>query len=454
LETAEEKREFLGNAKIERITFEEIRPDDKSNWINQAHNDFDSLIPAISLQAKATNRTSQEKALFKLYSNGVVTARDDWMTDFSETSLKSKVEHFCAVYGREQVRWENSGIKTAPKNKAEMALALRDFVSREIKWTEELEAHLDRGTKLSFRQEHLRHSAYRPFVSTYTYYARALTHRLYQQDLIFPIEGEWANLAIGFSGLSSSKPFQVLVVDKLPSFDCLEKTQFLPLYRYDGHGARIDNITDWALDQFKKQYQPGRAKPKRPITKEAIFHYVYGVLHNPAYHEKYALNLKREFPRIPFYADFWQWADWGKALMDLHIGYETVEPFELERIEAGPSPQPSARKRGEGAAERSEAPKAMLKADREAGRIVLDSQTALSGVPPEAWDYRLGNRSALEWILDQYKEKKPKDPTIREKFDTYRFADYKEKVIDLLMRVTRVSVKTQAIVEAMKGAAR
>ena len=74
----------------------------------------------------------------------------------------------------------------------------------------------------------------------------------------------------------------------------------------------------------------------------------------------------------------------------------------------------------------------------------------LTGIPPEAWDYRLGNRSALEWILDQYKEKKPKDPTIREKFNTYRFADYKEKVIDLLMRVTTVSVKTVAVVESMK----
>ncbi len=214
----------------------------------------------------------------------------------------------------------------------------------------------------------------------------------------------------------------------------------------------IDNITDWALDHFKKQYQPGRAKPKRPITKEAIFHYVYGVLHDPVYREKYALNLKREFPRIPFYADFWQWAGWGKTLMDLHIGYETVEPFELERVEEGPSPRPLPQAgRGSRSAPR---PKAMLKADKEAGRIVLDTQTALAGIPPEAWDYKLGNRSALEWILDQYKEKKPKDPTIREKFDTYRFADYKEKVIDLLMRVTRVSVETQAIVEAMCKAAR
>ena len=96
----------------------------------------------------------------------------------------------------------------------------------------------------------------------------------------------------------------------------------------------------------------------------------------------------------------------------------------------------------------------MLKADKEAGHIVLDTQTTLSGVPPEAWDYKLGNRSALEWILDQYKEKKPKDPTIREKFDTYRFADYKEKVIDLLMRVTTVSARTQEIVFAMRRVTR
>jgi len=76
---------------------------------------------------------------------------------------------------------------------------------------------------------------------------------------------------------------------------------------------------------------------------------------------------------------------------------------------------------------------------------VLDSETQLTGVPAEAWSYKLGNRSALEWILDQYKEKTPKDPTIRAKFNSYRFADHKEKVIDLLMRVT------MEIVEAMKS---
>jgi predicted helicase len=91
-----------------------------------------------------------------------------------------------------------------------------------------------------------------------------------------------------------------------------------------------------------------------------------------------------------------------------------------------------------------------LKSKPELGAIELDSETQLRNIPPEVWTYRLGNRSALDWILDQYKEKTPKDPTIREKFNTYRFADYKEKVIDLLLRVTRVSVETVEITEAMK----
>jgi predicted helicase len=92
----------------------------------------------------------------------------------------------------------------------------------------------------------------------------------------------------------------------------------------------------------------------------------------------------------------------------------------------------------------------MLKANKDAGSIQLDSETQLTGIPAESWDYKLGNRSALEWILDQYKEKTPKDSTIREKFNTYKFANYKEKVIDLLARVTRVSIETTKIVEAMR----
>lgn len=130
--------------------------------------------------------------------------------------------------------------------------------------------------------------------------------------------------------------------------------------------------------------------------------------------------------------------------MALHIGYETVKPWKLERVDV-----PDEKSRAA-----SLPPKPSLKADKKNGIIVLDSDTQLTGVPSEVWGYRLGNRSALEWILDQYKEKTPRDPTIREKFNTYRFADYKESMIELLAKVVRVSVDTVAITEAMRASER
>lgn len=126
--------------------------------------------------------------------------------------------------------------------------------------------------------------------------------------------------------------------------------------------------------------------------------------------------------------------------MQLHLGYETAEPWPLRRVD---TPDEKSRKAGL-------APKALLKADKVSGLIQVDSETQLGGIPQNAWDYRLGNRSALEQVLDQYRERKPKDPTIRARFDTYRFADHKEAVIALLARVARVSIETVAMTDQMR----
>jgi predicted helicase len=211
---------------------------------------------------------------------------------------------------------------------------------------------------------------------------------------------------------------------------CIGDSRCLPRYYYDQKGKRIDNITDWALQQFKKRYKTIR------VTKNDIFHYVYAVLHNPKYRKNYELNLKREFPRIPFYKDFRQWVTWGKRLIELHVNYESAKRYPLKIVETECTVLP---------------PKPKLKSDKERGIIQLDEQTELHGVPREAWDYKLGSRSALEWILEQYKENKPKDQTIAEKFNTYRFADYKEQVIDLLKRVCAVSVETVSIMKEMEN---
>ncbi len=118
--------------------------------------------------------------------------------------------------------------------------------------------------------------------------------------------------------------------------------------------------------------------------------------------------------------------------MDLHLNYESVKSFKLGRED-----------------KKQENPTVRLIARKDQGAIEIDTQTTLTGVPAEAWEYHLGTYSALEWILERYKEKKPKDPTIAEKFNTYKFADYKESVIELLGRVCAVSVETMKIIREM-----
>jgi predicted helicase len=427
LETAEEKLSFLGEAKLEMVEREEIKPDTKNNWINQTHNDFDSLLPLIDKNTKAAKSKRSERAIFKLFSRGIATQRDEWVYDFSPKTLESKMKFFVDQYER---------VRTSGSPEAE----------HPIKWDRELDKYRTRGIEKHFAINAIVPSLYRPFCKKWFYFDRHFNGMVYKWASIFPRRTD-INRLILYTQPGSQKPFMVgssETVCDLHFVGAAAGSECLPFSRYDDAGHRTENITDWALDQFKKHYQPGRTMRTRPITKEAIFHYVYGMLHDPIYREKYAQNLKRESPRIPFYADFWQWADWGKELMDLHIGYEQVQGFMLKRVD-----QPDEKSRKAGVA-----PKAMLKADKVSNSIILDIETTLSDIPPGAWSYTLGNRSALEWILDQYKETKPEDPTIREYFNTYRFVDYKEKVIDLLMRVTFVSVRTVAIVNDMKLAHR
>lgn len=426
---SEEKIEFVSSQPLHERKFTEIKPDEKNNWINLAEdNDFETLIPIASKETKASKKSAQEKAIFKLFSLGVVTNRDEWVYDSSQENLRKKVRNLIGFYNSEVDRLADNAL---PQK-------LSDKLKYEIKWTRAVKKDLEKQRKYKYDDDAIVTSLYRPYCKRHLYYNKQLNEMQYQMPQIFP-DRRTGNKVICFT-TGGRLNFDAFSADCLPSLTVLslDANQCLPLHIVGEDGKPIDNITDWALKQFRTQYPKGRGKAGRDVTKEDIFHYVYAVLHDPAYREKYALNLKREFPRLPFYADFWQWAAWGRALMELHIGYESVSPWKLKRVDV-----PDAA-----------LPKAMLKADRENGQIIIDGATRLLGIPPEAWDYKLGNRSALEWILDQYKEKKPKDPTIREKFNTYRFADYKEQVIDLLARVTRVSVETVAIIGAMKDAAR
>ena len=203
-------------------------------------------------------------------------------------------------------------------------------------------------------------------------------------------------------------------------------------------GERVCNITDWGIRQFNDHYRQewGNAFEKL-AGPDGIFAYTYAVLHDPVYRHDYRIDLLREFPRLPFYHEFDVWKQMDQELLDLHIGFETAEPYPLERVDLEGKPR-----------------RVILRADKAAGTIVLDDKTTLRGVHPGAWEYQLCSRSALEWVLDQYKKRKPRDPTIAERFNTYRFADYKEQVIDLLQRVCTVSVKTTEVMDRMSNVER
>ncbi|MCJ7811940.1 DNA methyltransferase, partial [bacterium] len=256
-----------------------------------------------------------------MYSNGGITARDTWVYDFNIGDLKAKVKSFIETYNREQNRWD------ASKSNRQ----IKDFVERSIKWSDELLDHLDKGTKLNYDESKIRKSLFRPFTSCYQYVDRVIIHRFGQMHHIFP-NGDSENKIIAFS--FNSTDFAALASNRFFDFALLKfangSTQCLPLYRYTENGERIENITDWGLAQFREHYGRSRhaelvsasqkstnketlKRVQGDITKEGIFHYVYAVLHNPAYRKKYELNLKREFPRLPFYKDFWKWVAWGKA---------------------------------------------------------------------------------------------------------------------------------------------
>lgn len=407
LETSEKKLEFLAKTKLNQLDFLHIIPDQNNNWINQTDNDFDSLLPLIDKEVKSGKA---ETAVFKLFSSGLKTQRDEWVYDLSLENLTEKIKYLISIY--------------------QNTLKDPDFQDKfTIKWDADLSQYLKRKISKSFSGQQIVKSLYRPYLKQYLYLDKHFNGRTYQWLTIYN-DNDLENQYITFKSFGSNRPFNCLATNCVAELHVTGANQCLPLYTYNKKGDRIDNITDWGLTQFQTYYND------KTIEKIDIFYYTYAVLHDPIYRQKYEQNLKRDFPRIPFYDNIKQWVKWGKQLMELHINYETINPYPLNRVDLVETENTQ--------------PKPKLKADQIKNEIILDTVTTLTNIPKMAWDYRLGNRSALEWILDQYKEKKPKDETIAKKFNTYRFADYKEQVIDLLMRVCTVSVETMTIIEAME----
>ncbi len=412
---APDKVDYIKDKTLANFAFSEITPAADWQWLNQSDGSFEQLIPLANRKTKFAKTAADKRSVFGLFTNAVKSNRDDWVYDFEIPNLRNKALFFADTYNE------------ALDNKD-------DSYNPVIKWSSTLRDRFQRGERIVYYDGNRVPSLYRPFVAKWYLADIALNDRLtrnhyemFGPDLLQP------NKVINFC--VSGKAFYVLGTDKPADFHFTGDTQCLPLYRYTADGERVSNITGWGRRQFREHYGD------ESITDEDIFAYVYAMLHDPAYRQRYEIDLRREFPRVYFQTEFAEFARLGRELLDLHLGFESVEPWPLERVEASPSPRPSPIE-GEGAS-----PRVILRADKERGIIRLDEQTTLAGVPWQAWVYELGSRSAVEWVLDQYRERKPRDSTIRERFNTYRFADHKERVIDLLARVCTVSVKTMEIVD-------
>ena len=393
---------------IDALEFAEITADAKSNWLDQSDSNFEELLPLANRETKFAKTLDAERAVFKLNALGVNTARDEWVYDFDARNLREKVLFFADTYNE---------------------LLDHDRASDDpiIKWSEATRNHFRRGRCIVYNEANRLQSLHRPFILKHYFADEVMNDRLTSNHYeMFGASLRCPNEVINLC--MNGKSSYVLGANKVTDWHFTGDTHCLPLYGYTSGGERISNITQWGLKQFREHYAEDY------ISAEGVFAYIYAMLHDPAYCQRYAVDLRRDFPRVYFQEDFDWWAQQGRELLDLHLGFETVEPWPLQRVDKdGVTPK-----------------RAILRADKERNVITMDEQTTLAGVPDEAWEYRLGGRSALEWVLDQYKERKPRDPTIRERFNTYRFADYKEHVVDLLGRVCAVSAFTTTIVNELR----
>ena len=420
----EEKYNYLdSNQHYQNIDWQQVTPDSRYTWLTEGlHAEFDTFIPIGTKEAKAKKGAATD-VIFKTYSAGVKTNRDAWAYNFNPNTLTQSVQQMIEVYNMEVARWVQQTSKE---------VNIDDFVvsdDTKIKWSSGLKSNLKSGKTTHFSSEKVRVSLYRPFTKMNLYFDRMLTERVYVFPSILPTSDiELENRVICVSGIGSSKPFHALVTDTVSCVDSLEKTQCFPFYTYNEDGTnRQENITDWALSEFRNHYNDDT------ISKWDIFYYNYALLHHPVYREKYEMNLKRDLPHIPFAEDFWGFAKAGAALSDLHINYESVPKYDgLEDIET------------EGMTVAWRVEKMRLSKDKT--QLKYNDFLTLDGIPVEVYDYRLGNRSALEWVIDQYRVKVDKRSGIVN--DPNR-EDQPRYIVDLIARVIYVSLQTVEIVEGL-----
>ncbi len=402
------------------IEWKFIQPDARYTWLTEGIDpEFETFIP---MGNKASKNTKDEngETIFSLYSYGVVTSRDNLAYAFDLALLQERVHTFIEIY--------NTAVDT--KRRHNLKTPVEDFIDTNdprIKWSRQVKASLKKLELSTYDDTHFRTALYRPFCEKYLYFDNFWNEERYQQYRIFPTpDTEIENRAIQIK-VGQEWPMFALMSNKIPDALPQGGSQCFPFYTYDEDGTNgQENITDWALSEFRTHYDDDT------LTKWDIFHYTYALLHHPAYREKYEMNLKRDLPHIPFAENFWGFAQAGAQLADLHVNYESVPKYDKLRNIETPGMQVN-----------WDVEKMKLSKDKT--QLTYNDFLTLDGIPAEVYDYKLGTRSALEWIVDQYRVKVDRRSGIKN--DPNR-AEEPQYIVDLIARVIHVSLKTVKIVKS------
>ena len=430
---------------VQNIPWRVLAPNEHGDWINARD-------PAFAKFMALANKPEENLGMFIEWSNGLLAARDAWVYSFSRPALAATMQNMTATYNVEVARYQKFVANIAKDDWPDPEKVV-DKDPKKISWSSSLLPNVARGRKATFDAQRIIPALYRPYQKQWLYFDPLMNHRVAQWPILFPSSGE-KNLVISVTGIGANKPFSPLITDTLPDYETISKGQNFPLYYYDENPQddllgkastkpyiRRDAITDAALAAFRTVYADAS------IGKEDLFYYTYGLLHSPEYKSRFEADLRKQLPRIPFAKDFHAFAAAGRELARWHLNYETVEPYPLSHSGELPLGEKAlyrvqkmtwARKRVDG------------KLLEDKTTLIYNSRLSLTNIPPEALEYVVNGKSALEWVMERYQVSTDKDSGIvNDPNDWAVEHDDPAYIFNLVKRVVRVSVETVQIVKAL-----
>ncbi|MCZ2159243.1 helicase-related protein, partial [Bartonella sp. 220] len=448
--STKEKLERLRKLKsIKEITrsqkFIEIIPNEKHDWIKQRDMSFDQFIPM------GDRNTSIDSKIFGEVSLGICSKRDAWVYNFSRDVLDK--------YVQKTIEFFNIQKRLVAKNPSVSLDKIIDYDSTKISWGDALISKLKRKVDATF-DSHLKVPVlYTPFVTIWHYASPFLNDRLGHTHQFFNPDIS-DNLGICVSGIGSRSSFSCLMTNKPISYGTLEGAKCYPLmlhYNEEKHHDDSlfatkakkkvrDGITDAGLQKFQSAY------PHEIITKEDIFYYVYGLLHSEDYRARYADNLCKELPRIPCVKsaeDFWMFVTAGRELGNLHVNYESVEPYPVTFKKGNPKLTDITNP--EKFYYVTEMKFAGNSKEKDKTTVFYNSNITITDIPLKAYEYIVNGKSALEWVMGRQCVKTDKKSGIVNDANCYAVETIGNPAypLELFQRVITVSLETMKIVKSL-----